>query len=55
MSQADKIILRHGTLVEFVNDEMKNMAQVEHSRHRYIANFFCNSYAAIAAYYYFLK
>ena len=41
MSQTDKIILRHRALVESVNDELKNMAQVEHSRHRSVANFLC--------------
>lgn len=55
MSQEDKIILRHRALIESVNDELKNMAQVEHSRHRSIANFLCNTFAAIAAYCYFPK
>ena len=55
MSQTDKIILRHRALVESVNDELKNMAQVEHSRHRSVANFLCNTFAAIAAYCYFPK
>ncbi|MCI7451866.1 MAG: transposase, partial [Prevotella sp.] len=36
-------------------DELKNMAQVEHSRHRSIANFLCNTFAALAAYSYFPK
>lgn len=55
MSQSDKIILRHRALIESVNDELKNMAQVEHSRHRSVANFLCNTFAAIAAYCYFPK
>ena len=55
MSQADKVILRHRALIESVNDELKNMAQVEHSRHRSIANFLCNTFAALAAYSYFPK
>ena len=55
MTQEDKIILRHRALIESVNDELKNMAQVEHSRHRSIANFLCNTFAAIAAYCYFPK
>ena len=55
MSQADKVILRLRALIESVNDELKNMAQVEHSRHRSIANFLCNTFAALAAYSYFPK
>ena len=34
MSVADKLLLRKGAIVETVNDELKNIAQVEHSRHR---------------------
>jgi hypothetical protein len=55
MSQTDKIILRHRALVESINDELKNIAQVEHSRHRSVANFLCNTFAAIAAYCYLPK
>ena len=36
-------------------NKLKNMAQVEHSRHRSVANFLCNTFAAIAAYCYFPK
>ena len=55
MSQTDKIILRHRALVESINDELKNIAQVKHSRHRSVANFLCNTFAAIAAYCYLHK
>ena len=34
MSVADKILLRKRALIETVNDELKNIAQIEHSRHR---------------------
>jgi len=34
MSIADKILLRKRALIETVNDELKNIAQIEHSRHR---------------------
>ena len=37
MSIADKILLRKRALIETINDELKNMAQIEHSRHRSIA------------------
>ncbi len=39
MSIADKILLRKRTLIEMVNDELKNIAQIEHSRHRSFSNF----------------
>ena len=43
MSIADKILLRKRTLIETVNDELKNIAQIEHSRHRSFNNFIANS------------
>ena len=50
MPMYDKIILRKRALVESVNDELKNTAQVEHSRHRSFTNFFTNALRALAAY-----
>ena len=38
-----------------VNDELKNIAQIEHSRHRSFNNFIANSLSAIAAYCFFEK
>ena len=49
MSIADKILLRKKALIETVNDELKNIAQIEHSRHRSCHNFIANSLSAIAA------
>ena len=46
----DKILLRKRVLVETVNDQLKNISQLEHTRHRSVANFFINALAAIAAY-----
>lgn len=46
----DKILLRKRVLVETVNDQLKNISQLEHTRHRSIGNFFVNALAAIAAY-----
>lgn len=46
----DKILLRKRVLVETVNDQLKNISQLEHTRHRSVANFFVNALAAIAAY-----
>ncbi|MDD6778369.1 MAG: IS982 family transposase, partial [Bacteroidales bacterium] len=38
-----------------VNDELKNIAQIEHSRHRCFENFVVNLLGAIAAYCMFPK
>ena len=43
MSIADKILLRKRALIETINDELKNIAQIEHSRHRSFSNFIANS------------
>ena len=55
MSIADKILLRKRALIETVNDELKNIAQIEHSRHRSFSNFIANSLSVIAAYCFFEK
>lgn len=55
MSVSDKILLRKRAVIESVNDELKNSAQLEHSRHRSFNNFIVNAVAAIAAYCFFPK
>lgn len=55
MSVADKIMLRKRALVESVNDELKNIAQIEHSRHRSFISFMTNALSAIATYCFFPK
>jgi len=55
MSVSDKLLLRKQAIIETVNDELKNIAQVEHSRHRCFDNFIVNLLGAIAAYCFFLK
>lgn len=55
MSVSDKLLLRKRAIIETVNDELKNIAQVEHSRHRSFENFIVNMLGAIAAYCVFLK
>lgn len=55
MSIADKILLRKRALIETLNDELKNITQIEHSRHRSFNNFIANSLSAIAAYCFFEK
>lgn len=55
MSVTDKLLLRKRAIIETVNDELKNIAQVEHSRHRSFENFIVNMLGAIAAYCVFPK
>ena len=55
MSVTDKIMIRKRALIESVNDELKNIAQIEHSRHRSFENFITNALSAIAAYCFFPK
>ena len=50
MNLYDKILLRKRALVETVNDELKNVCHIEHTRHRSVENFAVNVLAAIIAY-----
>jgi hypothetical protein len=47
---SDKILLRKRAVIESVNDFLKNICQVEHSRHRSFVNFTVNVLAALSAY-----
>ena len=55
MSISDKVLLRKRAIIETINDELKNMAQVEHSRHRSFHNFVNNLMSGLAAYCFFPK
>jgi hypothetical protein len=46
----DKLLLRKRALIESVNDQLKNVSQIEHTRHRSIWNFLANILAALVAY-----
>ncbi len=50
MTMNDKIMLRKRSVIETVNDELKNICQVEHSRHRSFTNFTANLIAGLIAY-----
>lgn len=50
MNVNDKILLRKRALVESVHDELKNICQIEHSRHRSFVNFITNLLAGLTAY-----
>jgi hypothetical protein len=48
----DKLLLRKRSLIETVNDQLKNISQIEHSRHRSVPNFLVNLVAGLIAYTY---
>ena len=50
MTMNDKIMLRKRSVIETVNDELKNICQVEHSRHRSFTSFIANLIAGLIAY-----
>ena len=50
MTMSDRLLTRKRAIIETVNDELKNIAQVEHSRHRSFDNFMVNLLGALAAY-----
>jgi len=55
MQLKDEIILRKRALIETVNDELKNMCQVEHTRHRGFNNFITNLLSGLITYSFFPK
>ena len=46
----DKILLRKRSIIETVNDQLKNISQMEHSRHRSPVNFLINLLSGLVAY-----
>jgi hypothetical protein len=46
----DKIMLRKRAVIKAVNDQLKNISQIEHTRHRSPVNFFVNLIAGLIAY-----
>lgn len=50
MPLVDKILLRKRALIETVNDQLKNISQIEHTRHRSVVNFMVNLIAGLIAY-----
>ena len=50
MEIKDKVLLRKRSIIETVNDELKNLCQIEHSRHRSVNGFLLNIISALAAY-----
>jgi hypothetical protein len=52
MPIADKILLRKRALIETVNDQLKNISQIEHTRHRSMTGFMLNLLGGLVAYTY---
>lgn len=55
LSQTEKILLRKRAIIECVNDELKNICKLQHTRHRSLNNFLINLMGALCAYHFFPK
>ena len=55
MSVSDRLLLRKRAIIETVNDELKNIVQVEYSKHRCLTISSSTYSGAIADYYLFPK
>jgi len=51
----DKLLLRKRSVIETVNDQLKNLCDIEHTRHRSPINFMVNMVAGLIRYTYFKK
>jgi hypothetical protein len=47
---SDKLLLRKRSILETITDQLKNISQIEHTRHRRLANFMVNLVAGLIAY-----
>lgn len=50
MDLSDKLLLRKRSLIETINDQLKNICQIEHTRHRSPVNFMVHLLAGLIAY-----
>ncbi|MDX1327390.1 MAG: transposase, partial [Arenibacter sp.] len=50
MTLRDKILLRKRSIIETINDQLKNICDAEHSRHRSFGNFITNLVSSLIAY-----
>jgi hypothetical protein len=46
----DKLMLRKRALIETIIDQLKNISQIAHTRHRSVDNFLVNLVAGLIAY-----
>ena len=47
---SDKLLLRKRSILETIIDQLKNISQIEHTRHRSLANFMVNVVCGLIAY-----
>lgn len=52
MSVFEKLMLRKRAIIETIYDQLKNISQIEHTRHRSVWNFYTNVVAGLIAYTY---
>jgi transposase len=50
MVMTDKLLLRKRAIIETINDQLKNISQIEHPRHRSLTGFMLNLLAGLVAY-----
>jgi len=50
MNDEEKVLLRKRNIIETINDQLKNISNIEHSRHRSPNNFLINLLAGLSAY-----
>jgi len=50
MDLSDKVLLRRRAIIETINDQLKNISQIEHTRHRSPTNFLINLVCGLIAY-----
>lgn len=50
MLLSDKVLLRKRAILESITDQLKNISQIEHTRHRSLANLMVNLVAGLVAY-----
>ena len=50
MPLMDKLLARKRSIIETINDQLKNISQIAHTRHRSVTNFLVNLMAGLLAY-----
>jgi hypothetical protein len=50
MDLTDKLLLRHRSILETITDQLKNISQIEHTRHRSLTSFMSNLLCGLIAY-----
>jgi N-glycosylase/DNA lyase len=48
----DKLLLRKRSIIETINDQLKNISNIEHSRHRFLTKYMINVVAGLVSYRY---